>query len=98
MGEFWDMTYKEICVQVKAANAEKLDEMRYHAHMIHTLGGLVRMAWSDKPYPLVEEVFPALFDTEEDQERRQEIAMQAEKDKWLAFAESFNQKRREVKA
>ena len=42
-------------------------------------------------------MFPGLFDEAEEAERRQEIQMQMEKDKWLAFAESFNQKRKEVK-
>lgn len=96
--DFWDMTYKEIRISIQAVSEDKLDEMRYHAKMIHTLGALVGIAgWSKDPYPEITEVFPGLFDEAEEAERRQEIQMQMEKDKWLAFAESFNQKRKEVK-
>lgn len=94
--EFWEMTYQEIVVYVKAVNEEKIEDMRVQARMIHTLGGLVgAAAWGDK-YPEITEVFPGLFDTNEIEEERQEQEAMLERDKWLAFAESFNQKRREV--
>lgn len=97
--DFWELTYKEICVQINAVNDEKLDEMRYHAKLAHILGALVGMAtWSKEPYPSEAEAFPGLFDTEEIERQRQELAMRAEKDKWLAYAAAFNQQRREGKA
>lgn len=97
--EFWDLTFKEICIYVEAMNEEKLDEARYHATLIHTLGGLIGLAaWSGKPYPAISEVFPELFNPEEIAEQQAEIAAKIERDKWLAYAESLNLKRREGKA
>lgn len=76
-----------------------MDEARYHATLIHTLGGLIGLAaWSGKPYPAISEVFPGLFDPEEAAERQAEMTAKAERDKWLAYAESINLKRREGKA
>lgn len=97
--DFWDMTYEEIRVHIEAINEEKLDEMRYHAKLAHVLGALVGMAaWSEEPYPSESEAFPGLFDAEETKRQRQEMALRAEKDKWLAYAAAFNQQRREGKA
>lgn len=94
--EFWDCTYGEILLHIDVYNEKKIDEVKLQARMVYQLAQLMTagtgVVLNGGTFPSIHDTFPELFDQEV-----VDVAEQVnEKNKWLAFAQAHNAKRKEA--
>lgn len=89
--EFWEMTISELkrLLEVKQ-NKEKI-QLKQEAIMNYKLAGLIGISFANK-LPDIWEVYPSLFDKQEEIEKRERQRAELDTLRFLNFAKSFNKK------
>lgn len=102
--KYWDMTYGEILLHIKAYNRRKTEEMKTQASLNHLLGDLIgasvaRLLSKDAKYPTLFETYPGLFEEEarREEELRQEKEWQLYKARIMEYSMANNAKRQAMK-
>lgn len=95
--QYWEMTVAQVLRKIDSFNRVHKKQLREKAEMDWTLANLISIAVgrclsSDVQMPQVEEVYPALFDTEETSKKRQEQATNLSVARFMEFAAKHNLK------
>lgn len=99
--EFWNMTLAELMRYVDAKKKIQEREAKERASYDYILADLIgrsvaRIYSSSTTYPHISEVYPALFDSQELEEQKQQKQMEASIARFKQFTQSHNKKFREV--
>lgn len=102
---FWSSTYGEINRKIKSIQAMELNRSRERAAFDHKLADLIgisvaRLLSKEAEYPSVEEVYPSLFEMDEEEKAQREADRQAAiiKARLMEYASWHNNKMAKQKA
>ncbi|WP_040195054.1 hypothetical protein [Clostridium culturomicium] len=96
INNYWELTYGEICIYLKAYNDEKLERTREQASLTYRLADLIgasvaRLLDSNSEYPSIDKAFPGLFD-DVVKEQKKEKDWSVDVARFMNFAMAHNKK------
>lgn len=95
--DFWNMTYAELERAMESKKRVKERECQEKATYDYILANLIghsmaRVFNSENQYPEIYDAYPTFFEKEVIEAKRQERTMELSAQRFMAFAESFNEK------
>lgn len=97
--EYWDMTYGEITLTIKAFNDSTVNKLKEKAIMDYQLANMIglsvaRLMDKNAKYPKIEELYPSLFEVENTQPKQ--IDWRIAKERLMKYTDAHNRKRGSV--
>lgn len=99
VSDFWEMTYGEIVITIKAKNEVEKNRIREAATLNHHLANLIglsvaRLMDKNAKYPSLQEAFPGMFDDiVQEQQAPKQQDWRVAKERLMQYAEAHNRKR-----
>lgn len=95
--DFWNMTYAELERALDSKRRVRERESQERATYDYILANLIghsvsRVFNSDNKYPEIYEAYPTIFEKDAIEAKKQERTMELSAQRFMAFAESFNEK------
>lgn len=97
--DFWDMTYGEITMTIKAFNDKEINRLKEKAIMDYQLANIIglsvaRLMDKNAKYPEIEKVYPSLFDVPKD--KPVQVDWRIAKERLMKYTDAHNRKRGSV--
>ena len=89
--EFWNMTIAEISRALKVKQKVEKLELKQKAIYDYKLANLIAIGFANK-LPDIWEMYPTLFDSEEEIQKREQKQAELSALRFINFAESFNKR------
>lgn len=89
--EFWSMTIAEVKRAVEAKQKVEKLELKQKAIYDYKLANLIAIGFANK-LPDIWEMYPTLFDSEEEIQKREQKQAELSALRFINFAESFNKR------
>ena len=89
--EFWNMTLAEITRAVEAKQMVEKQDLKNKAIFDYKLANLIAIGFANR-LPDIWEMYPTLFNSEEEIEKREKKQAELSALKFINFAESFNKR------